>query len=86
VGIPNGWWGDWCRDSIRWRGRVLAGEYSHWCFEWDGLPVDETTREFTCCLCYTQTPEVLALQQHLLNLEAANQALGMEPWVEAPSV
>lgn len=61
----------WIADCQRWRGRTLMGEYSHWCFEWDGLPVDETTREFTVCLCYPQTPEVRA---HVERLEAEEAA------------
>ncbi len=41
----------WVKDCMRWRGVVLTGRYSHWCWDWDGLPVDETTREFDCCTC-----------------------------------
>jgi hypothetical protein len=37
------------RDSMRWRGVVLTGEFAHWCYDWDGLPVDETCDEFTSC-------------------------------------
>jgi len=41
----------WVADCIRWRGKVLEGEHGHWCEEWDGLPVDETCREWPCgCL------------------------------------
>lgn len=36
------------RDSLRWRGRVLDGQFAHWCEDWDGLPVDETTCEWPC--------------------------------------
>jgi hypothetical protein len=38
----------WKRDCLRWRGRVLTGKNSHWCYEWDGLPIDETTPEWPC--------------------------------------
>jgi hypothetical protein len=41
----------WEADCERWRGRVLTGEFAHWCYEWDSLPVDETTEEFACCSC-----------------------------------
>lgn len=41
----------WKEDCMRWRGRVLTGEKSHWCFDWDFLPVDETTSEIDCCHC-----------------------------------
>lgn len=43
---------EWKEDCMRYRGVVLTGEKSHWCYEWDGLPVDETTREFDCCTCW----------------------------------
>lgn len=52
MGIPNWRWKDWCVDSLRWRGTVLNGKFAHWCYEWDGLPVDETTDEFSVCLCF----------------------------------
>lgn len=42
---------DWVADCIKWRGRVLRGAKRHWCFDWDGLPVDETTSEIDCCTC-----------------------------------
>ena len=42
---------DWKEDCLRWRGRVLTGKLAHWCFDWDLLPVDETTPEFDCCTC-----------------------------------
>ena len=28
--------------------RVLTGKYRHWCDDWDGLPIDETTPEWPC--------------------------------------
>jgi hypothetical protein len=47
------WNQEWFDDCKKWRGEVLRGNYRHWCFEWDGLPVDETTTdEFDCCLCF----------------------------------
>jgi hypothetical protein len=38
----------WIADCRKWRGKVLTGTYRHWCQEWDGLPVDETTMEWPC--------------------------------------
>ena len=74
MSIKNEHWWEWCVDSLRWRGKVLHGEFAHWCFEWDSLPVDETTREFVCCLCFPQTPEVLAHKARLEAEEAAWEA------------
>lgn len=42
---------DWEQDCLRWRGRVLRGKYAHWCYDWDFLPVDETTDEMESCAC-----------------------------------
>lgn len=39
---------DWIADCLRWRGKVLTGKFAHWCFDWDGLPIDETTPEWPC--------------------------------------
>ena len=45
-------WRAWVRDCLRWRRRVLTGKYAHWCFDWDELPIDETTPEWPCaCAC-----------------------------------
>jgi hypothetical protein len=41
----------WEEDCITWRGHVLTGKWAHWCYDWDGLPIDETCGEFPCC-CY----------------------------------
>jgi hypothetical protein len=46
---------EWVNDCERWRGRVLTGKYAHWCHDWDGLPVDETCPEWSCCLCWERT-------------------------------
>lgn len=46
---PAGHTDEFKRDSMKWRGVVLTGEFAHWCYDWDGLPVDETCDEFTCC-------------------------------------
>lgn len=44
---------EWIEDCRKWRGRDLTGEFAHWCYDWDGLPVDETTAEWSACGCYT---------------------------------
>ena len=45
---------DWREDCLRWRGVVLTGDKAHWCHDWDGLPVDETCREFESCTCFSE--------------------------------
>jgi len=40
-------------DSMHWRGRILTGQLAHWCYDWDLLPVDETTIEIESCTCVT---------------------------------
>jgi hypothetical protein len=44
----------WIEDCEKWIGHILVGNKAHYCYEWDGLPVDETTREFECCLCWKE--------------------------------
>ncbi len=45
----------WVVECLRERGKVLTGENAHYCHEWDGLTVDETTPEWDSCLCYRNT-------------------------------
>ncbi len=42
----------WREDCIHWQGKVLVGEHAHYCWDWDGLPIDETTVEYRSCVCY----------------------------------
>jgi len=42
----------WEADCIKWWKAVLTGEKKHYCWDWDGLPIDETCKEFECCTCY----------------------------------
>ena len=42
----------WKNGCLAERGKVLTGEKSHWCTDWDYMTVDETTKEFEACLCY----------------------------------
>jgi len=47
---------EWERDCLRWRGAILTGKYGHWCDDYDGLPVDETSIEWPCACA----PEIVA--------------------------
>jgi hypothetical protein len=40
--------GDWIEDCLKWRGHVLTGRYTHWCYGWDEFPIDETCEEWPC--------------------------------------
>lgn len=42
---------DWETDCLRWRNEVLRGPDAHWCNcnDWDGLPVDAFTPEYSAC-------------------------------------
>lgn len=48
------WAKNWIEDCLFWRHKVLTGKLSHWCHEFDGLPVDETCAEITVCHCFDQ--------------------------------
>jgi hypothetical protein len=48
---------EWIEDCMKYRGRVLTGDKAHWCFDWDGLPVDETCDELSCCHCFDEAVE-----------------------------
>lgn len=49
---------DFERDCIKERGRILTGKFRHYCWEWDGMTMDETCPEFwDTCTCFTdRTP------------------------------
>ncbi len=38
---------DWLQE----RYDKLTGKYKHWCYDWDDLPIDETTSEWSGCNC-----------------------------------
>lgn len=40
-------------ECIHWRGKILTGKFAHFCYEWDGLPIDETCMEWPCG-CYPE--------------------------------
>ena len=40
---------EWEQDCLKWRGTVLHGPDAHWCNDWDGLPVDAWTPEYSAC-------------------------------------
>jgi hypothetical protein len=67
----------WAEDCNRWRGELLTGRFSHWCSDWDYLPVDETTyMEFDCCTCWDtdETMTYHALATAKLNATEARNA------------
>ena len=45
----------WEFECAKWRGRVLRGPDAHYCCDWDFLPVDATTPEYSCCVCFSKT-------------------------------
>jgi hypothetical protein len=45
---------DWEEDCMFWHGRILDGEKTHWCPDWDDLPIDDTCGEFECCTCFNE--------------------------------
>lgn len=38
----------WYEECHKYRNRLLVGEYRHWCWEWGGVPIDETCKEWPC--------------------------------------
>lgn len=42
---------DWIDDCNHFHGILLTGKYSHWCPDFDYLPIDETTHYFEYCKC-----------------------------------
>jgi len=51
---------EWVTECIRWHGRVLIGRKSHFCSDWDFLPIDETMKEeieVCTCLLVSSAPE-----------------------------
>ena len=41
----------WINSCIKEHGRVLRGNCSHWCPDWNFTPIDETCIEFESCTC-----------------------------------
>lgn len=48
---------EWEEDCLAYRGEVLTGKRAHFCLDFDGLPVDDTTWEALVCHCYDGDPE-----------------------------
>lgn len=42
---------DWEQACLRWRKRILTGDFAHSCPNWDGLPIDETCKNEWPCGC-----------------------------------
>ena len=52
---------EWIADCMKWRGKVLTGNYQHWCWDWDELPVDDTCSEWPCG-CFHEVSREIALK------------------------
>lgn len=61
-------------DCIKWRGRPLTGKFAHWCYDWDGLPVDETCAEFSACCCAFQDADGAKAAREILEEECGDGA------------
>jgi len=48
-------------DCMRYRRRILTGKYAHTCWDWDGLPIDETCEEWPCACQAELEKQVSAL-------------------------
>jgi hypothetical protein len=46
----------WTKDCLAFQGRVLTGDWIHWCYEFDALPIDETCHDFEFCNCFPDYP------------------------------
>jgi hypothetical protein len=44
---------------------ALAGKFKHFCHEWDGLEIDETCPEFSCCSCFEPCDEITKIKDEL---------------------
>jgi hypothetical protein len=53
----------WEESCMRVYGRVLVGERSHFCLDFDGMPIDETCPEIRMCVCKLQWAEGGAWRQ-----------------------
>ena len=47
---------DWEADCYEFHGKFLHGTFQHYCAEFDGLPIDETCKEFDHCKCFDEKP------------------------------
>ena len=56
---------EWIEECKHWWLKVLTGKYSHYCGEWDDLPIDETCSEFMVCTCFAETPEITSIQEKM---------------------
>jgi hypothetical protein len=48
-------WDEFNEDCMHHHGKILTGEFRHFCPEFDYLPIDETVFEFQFCDCYCIT-------------------------------
>lgn len=54
----------WQGECMRWYGEILAGDFCHYCIEWDDLPIDETCPEFAVCKCTIQGWDMEKAKMH----------------------
>ena len=48
---------------------VLNGKYKHFCYEWDGLEIDETCPEFAYCTCFDEEAQIKEIKRQLRQKE-----------------
>ena len=47
---------EWKDECLLTYGEILTGKNAHWCWDWDGMPIDETCKmEMECCTCEIST-------------------------------
>jgi hypothetical protein len=70
---------EWVKECEKTYGRVLNGTFAHWCYDFDGLPMDETLDGFyKGCTCYgshNQRDEHFRIGKFLISLD-----IGKRPW------
>lgn len=74
---------DWQTDCLHWYGKVLTGTNAHWCFDWDGLPIDDTcVAEMARCSCEggNQTPKTQEYLKAVSEFEAELEKLNAETY------
>jgi hypothetical protein len=65
---------EWAEHCQEWYGRILSGEFAHYCADWDDMPLDENVTEFACCTCYSGNQKARDIQEsYMLVLDAILQ-------------
>lgn len=60
---------EWNDDCMKHHGRTLIGKKAHWCWDWDCMPIDETTPEIDGCACEIG----MGRPKHLTEQEASHE-------------